>query len=392
MTPQTLPSRADVVVIGGGVMGTSVAYHLARAGVTDVVLLESHDLAAGSSGKPLGGVRAQFSGRLNIELGARSLGAFERFAEEVGTEIGLEQVGYLFILRTPEQLAAFEDAIAIQNDRGVPSRLIDPGEARRLCPYLVTDGVLAAAFSPTDGYAVPSAVVGGYADAARRLGASVHTGCGVVGIDTTDGTDGAGARITAVRTERGTVETSTVVCTAGAWSAQIGRMAGVDLPVVPLRRQIALTPPLTPQPPRIPFTIDYGSTFYVHNNATGLLLGMADPHQPPGFDTTYTEDWLPQLRRAAAAISPELAGVPLTGGWAGLYEMTPDCNAVIGEAPHVGRFLYAAGFSGHGFLQGPAVGEVIRDLYLGRTPPVDVAAFDAARFSLPASRTEVAIV
>lgn len=376
-------------------MGASIAFHLARSGVTDVVLLEARELASGSSGKPLGGVRAAFSDPGNIELGARSLECFRRFARDIGVDISLAEVGYLFLLRAPEDVAGFERSVALQNSLGVGSRMIDAAEARRRCPYLSTDGLLGAAFCSDAGYARPAAVVHGYTAAAQRLGVRVVTRCSAVAIETRPGgrsRPGEAAQITAVRTTRGTVTTSTVICAAGAWSERIGAMAGVALPVEPLRRQIALTPPMSPRPPRIPFTIDYDSTFYVHPSDDGLLLGLADPAQAVGFDTAYTQDWLPALRAAAARCAPALADVPLDRGWAGLYEMTPDCNALIGESPDVGRFLYATGFSGHGFLQAPAVGEVVRDLFRGDTPFCDVAPFDARRFAGSPARTELMII
>jgi sarcosine oxidase subunit beta len=188
--------------------------------------------------------------------------------------------------------------------------------------------------------------------------------------------------------------TPVIVCTAGAWSGQIGAMVSVDLPVTPKRRQIAFTPPLTPVPPRIPFTIDYSTTTYFHTSEDGrLLLGWADPDRSDGFDRSVSSDWHIGMRAALRDFAPRLADVPISHGWAGLYEMTPDCNALIGETHEPGfRFLYAAGFSGHGFLQGPAVGECVRDLYLGRPPVVDVSAFTAGRFLRPAVRTELAII
>jgi sarcosine oxidase subunit beta len=378
---------AEIVIVGGGVMGTAIAWHLAQVGVTDVLLLEANELGSGSSGKPLGGVRAQFSSPVNVRLGARSLAAYRDFADATGAQIGLEQVGYLFLLRTPEDVAGFEASVQMQNELGVPSRMITAAEARRLNPYLESDGVIAAAWSPEDGYAHPGSVVRGYAAAASRLGVRFRTQTPVTGIDL------VGTQITAVRTATETIATSTVICAAGAWSAGIGAMAGVDLPVEPLRRQIAFTPPLTATPPRIPFTIDFDSTFYFHGSGDGgLLLGIADPDQPVGFETDYDESWLPRLRQAVARCAPSLTEVPLVRGWAGLYEMTPDCNALIGQAPTVSRFLYAAGFSGHGFLQAPATGEIIRDLYLDVPPFCDIAGFDAQRFATAAERTELNII
>lgn len=388
-----LPRGADVVVVGGGVIGASVAFHLAEDGA-DVLLLERGALASGSSGKPVGGVRAQFSDPLNVELGARSLRAYGDFGRRPGADIGLNRVGYLFLLPRPADVELFRASVAMQNRLGVPSRLVDPDEVCALNPYVDTGRYAGAAFCPEDGWAYPGAVVGGYAAAAVRLGARVRTGTTVTGVAR------RGRSITGVRTDRGTVATGTVVCCAGAWSGQVGGLAGVPLPVQPLRRQIAFT--AAPQPRRhrpgsLPFTIDFGSTFYVHDaGATagaGLLLGIADQEQAVGFDRGYDPAWLPLLRGAARACTPALADLPVEAGWAGLYEMTPDHDALVGEAAGASRFLYATGFSGHGFLQAPAVGEVVRDLVAGRRPPVDVSPLHADRFTTPSgTRAEANII
>ncbi|MFE1772018.1 NAD(P)/FAD-dependent oxidoreductase [Streptomyces sp. NPDC059008] len=385
-----LPEQADVVIIGGGVIGASIAFHLAEAGVTGVLLLERDRPASGSSGKPVGGVRAQFSDPLNIQLGLRSLDAWRDFARRPGAAVGLESVGYLFLLGDDRELAIFTEGVRTQNAYGVPSRIISPRAAQELCPYLDPGGIVAAAFSPTDGYALPRSAVTGYLHAARRLGAGVRTHCPVTALDTADGA------VQAVRTPHGTVRTPAVICCAGAWSGAVGAMAGVDLPVTPLRRQIAFTGPLRPAPPRIPFTLDFDSTLYFHNDgAGGLLMGLSDPRQQPGFQRDFTREWLAPFRAAAARRAPELARLPVVDGWAGLYEMTPDRNALIGEARRPGRFLYATGFSGHGFLQAPAVGELVRDLYLGREPFVDIGPLAATRFddtTRPAGRPEAHII
>lgn len=375
--------RARVVVIGGGVMGASIAYHLARAGVPDVVLVERDELASGSTSRAAGGVRAQFSDELNIQLGARSLEAFGRFGEEPGQDIGLHRVGYLFLLSTPEEVASFEAGVRLQNSLGVPSRMIDPAEAHRLSPLISTDGLLAAAFSPDDGHCTPESVVQGYAAGARRHGATVLRHCEVTGIEL------RGDEITAVVTSRGRIETDTVVCAAGAWSRAIGAMVGVDLPVEPLRRQIAVTEPVPGLPPDLPMTIDFASSLYFHTEGPGLLLGMSDPDETPGFSTEPHDRWIPRLYEAMERRAPALLDLRRTGGWAGLYEMTPDHNALIGEAGSCTRFLYATGFSGHGFLQGPAVGEVVRDLYLGRVPFVDISPLSAELFAADALRPEI---
>ncbi|WP_432001003.1 NAD(P)/FAD-dependent oxidoreductase [Streptomyces sioyaensis] len=382
-----VPSTADVVIIGGGVMGTSIAFHLAEAGVRRIVVIERGELGGGSSGKPIGGVRAQFSDPLNIALGSRSLRAWRDFGQRPGADVRLDQVGYLFLLTSAEQAADFEAGIRIQNELGVPSRMIGAREAQQLCPYVSTDGLVAAAYSPDDGHARPGLAVQGYARAAARAGVVFATHTAVTGLDTT------GERVTAVHTAHGRIACATVICAAGAWSAEIGDMAGVHLPVRPVRRQLAFTAPLAPPAPRIPFTIDFASTAYFHNSDDGLLFGLADPGQAEGFDTTWTPDWLELFRAAARRRAPALADMETTSGWAGLYEVTPDRNALIGRSGAVHNFLYATGFSGHGFLQAPAVGEIIRDLHLERAPFVDVTPFSADRFTTGAAvRPEIHVV
>ncbi|MER6536886.1 FAD-binding oxidoreductase [Streptomyces sp900105755] len=378
--------RAQVVIIGGGVMGTSIACHLARAGVRDVVLVERDELAAGSTSKAAGGVRAQFSDELNIQLGARSLEAFARFGAETGYDIGLHRVGYLFLLSTPEEVASFEAGVRLQNHLGVPSRMLTPKEAARLSPLITTDGLLAAAYSPDDGHCTPESVVHGYAATARAHGARVLRHTEVTGVERD------GACVTAVHTSLGRIATETVICAAGAWSRAVGAMAGVDLPVQPLRRQIAVTEPVRALPPTLPMTIDFTTSLYFHAEGPGLLLGMSDPDERPGFATDTHDRWIPRLYAAMERRAPALLDLRRTGGWAGLYENTPDHNALIGEAPAVSRFLYATGFSGHGFLQAPAVGEVVRDLYLGRAPFVDVGPLGAGRFAADAPRPESNLV
>jgi sarcosine oxidase subunit beta len=380
-----LPGRAEVVVIGGGVVGTSAAFHLAEAGV-DVLLLERDELASGSTSRAAGGVRAQFSDPVNIQLGLRSLEAFERFADRPGGEIDLVQHGYLFLLDNTDDVAAFQRNVAVQNELGVPSRMLDVAEACAMSPYVNPEGLLAATFSARDGHCTPEAVVAGYAAGARAHGATIRRHCTVTGIDVVDGA------ITGVRTDAGTVGTGTVICAAGAWSARVGELAAVALPVRPLRRQVVVSEPVADLPPELPFTIDFGTSFYFHDEGPGLLMGMSDSEQGFGFDTSRSAEWLGRFAEVVARRAPALSEVGIAHGWAGLYEMTPDHNAVVGEAAEVSRFLYATGFSGHGFLQGPAIGEVLRDLVLGHTPVVDVSALDVRRFAGLASRPELNFV
>ncbi len=381
MTP--LPAAAEVVVVGGGVMGLSTAFHLAQAGV-DVVLVERDQLGEGSTCRAAGGVRALFSDELNSRLGLASLEVFERFAHDFAQPIDLHQSGYLFLLDDPADAERFSADVVWQNALGVDSRMIDVAEAVRLAPMVDPTGLVGAVFSPRDGHCTPESVVLGYATVARRHGARLLTHCGVTGIETD------GHQIVGVHTEQGTIATRTVVCTAGAWSAEVGRWVGVDLPVRPLRRQIVVTDPVE-VPPDLPFTIDFGTSFYFHREGSGLLMGATEATDSWGFDLTRDPAFLEVLAEHIAHRAPALGDVAIASGWAGLYEVTPDHNALIGEAADVSRFLYATGFSGHGFLQGPAVGEVMAALVQGHAPPFDVAELSVERFAA-GSRREANIV
>jgi sarcosine oxidase subunit beta len=380
----SLPARAEVVVIGGGAMGSSIGFHLAEAGV-DVCVLERSELASGSTSRAAGGIRAQFSDPLNIALGLRSIAAYERFGERPGAEIDLRQVGYLFLLDREEDVESFERSVALQNEFGVPTRFVSMEEAGGLCPLAGLEGVLAATFCPLDGHASPEAVVQGYAAGIRRLGGAVLTDCAVTDIER------SGINIRAVRTDQGDVETGVVVCAAGVWSPELARGVGVDLPVEPVLREVGYTSPAE-LPDGIPLTIDFTTGFYFHREGQGLLFGMADPGQQAGFEAPTDPAWLERVTTVAERRLPRLLDLGIAGGWKGYYEITPDHNALIGEAEGVSRFLYATGFSGHGFLQAPAVGEVVRDLVLGNDPFVDPAPLSAARFALSAPRPEQNVI
>jgi sarcosine oxidase, subunit beta len=362
--------RAAVVIVGGGVIGTSIAFHLGEAGVDDVLLLEGAELGSGSTAKGAGGVRGVFSDELNVRIGLRSLEAWAAFAERPGWEIDFQQVGYLFLLSSDTEAKEFERSVEMQNRVGLPSRMVSVDEAHELSPLAGLDGVLSAAFCPLAGHATPADAVQGYAAAARAHNVRIKTHTKVTAL-----------RQGAVLSEAGSVETECMVCAAGPWSREVGAMAGVELDVRPEKRRIGYTGPIAElaaaeaQP--VPMTIDFATGFYFHREGPGLLFGTNDV-----CDTQ--DEWLeraePVLRRRA----PILLDAPIAGGWWGDYEMTPDHNALIGETEAApGRFLYATGFSGHGFQQAPAVGEIVRDLYLGREPFVDISPLAAGRGERP---------
>jgi sarcosine oxidase, subunit beta len=369
-----LSQSASVVIIGGGIMGTSIAFHLAESGVGDIVVIERDTLGSGSSAKPLGGVRATFSDSRNIQLGQRSLETYEHFRERFNTEIGLQQVGYLFLCRNESELAALENATGVQNNLGCSARMVTPAEAVEINPLLDQAALVGGSFSPRDGFAQPSKVVWAYTEAATRLGVSFCEHAEVLDIQKSP------TAAHEIHTSRGVINADAVIISAGAWSMKIGEMVGAYLPVEPVRRQIGLTAQRAKPYPTVPFTLDLSTTLYFHNYWNAMLLGISNADEKPGFCREFSYQWKTAFDQAAEIIAPSLAHLPLVAGWAGLYENTPDHNALIGRAEHLDGVFYATGFSGHGFLMGPAVGELVRDLYLGRQSFMDPTSFSAARF------------
>jgi glycine/D-amino acid oxidase-like deaminating enzyme len=356
-------SSAEVVVIGGGVMGASVAWHLRELGVTGVVLCERDTLASGSTRASAGGIRTQFADEVNVRIALRSLDEFE------GMEgIDFRQDGYLFLLDRARDVESFQAALALQHALGVPARELSVEEALQLLPQLDGDGLLAAMFCDLDGYATPEAVVQWYV-----RGLDVRQGCAVTGIEV------AGGRVLGVETSEGRIATGAVVCCAGAWSGEVAALAGVELPVRGERRWMFFTPQDGGLPRSVPLTIDFSSGFYFHREGPGLVFGGR-------------EQSAEQLAEPAARRLPVLAELPVQSSWWGYYEVSPDWNALVGEAAEPARFLYATGFSGHGFQQAPAVGEHIAELVTGGKPTLDLSVLSADRFARGEQRPEAFVI
>ena len=369
---------ADVVIIGGGCMGASVAYHLSRRGVTDVVLIEREKmLATGSTGRNAGGVRHQFSNAANIRLSIESIRFLERFADEVGHPIDFHQDGYLFLLSSPSSVETFRRNVALQRSLGVDVEWLDADGAARLAPGLNAEGVAAATFCQRDGIADPNGVTMGFAKAAQAAGVAVERDTEVTGIRVESN------RIAGVETTRGAIETRIVVNAAGPWARQIGRMVHVDVPVDPFRRHIfiAAEGAAGGWPSTRILVIDFETTFYFHREGAGLLFGMGDPGETPTFDLTVQWDFLPQVIEVAVQRLPALADASIAHAWAGLYEVTPDANPLIGPVHEVPGFFLINGFSGHGFQHSPAAGRILADVIAGRDPQFDLTPFAFERFA-----------
>jgi sarcosine oxidase subunit beta len=365
---------ADVVIAGGGVMGCALAYQLAKRKV-DVLLLERETLGSQSTGKCAGGVRQQFSMEANVRLQMLSVRMLKEFEQETGHPADFRQIGYLFLLTTPQHVEDFHHNLQMWHRVGLAeARWVDPAEAARMVPVLNVDDVLGCTFCPSDGIASPADVTSGYAAAARAHGARLKEGVEVTGIDVTSG------RVQAVRTSKGDVATRMFVNCAGAWSASIGRMAGVEIPILPYRRHIVVTGPFQAVPRTNPMTVDFRTSFYFHPEGDGLLFGMSDREEPSTFATDVNWDFLGKLFEEAARRAPALAGAGMRTAWAGLYETTPDQQAILGPVPDLEGFWCAAGFSGHGFMQAPAAALLVSQLQLDHTSEVDISPFTISRF------------
>jgi sarcosine oxidase subunit beta len=366
---------ADVVIVGGGIMGCALAYQLARRNV-DVLLLERETLGSQSTGKCAGGVRQQFSMEANVRLQRMTVRMLGDFEQETGHPADFRQIGYLFVLTLPQHVEDFRDNMEMWRRVGLTeARWVDAAEAARMVPVLNVEDVLGCTFCPTDGIASPADVTTGYAEAARRHGARLREGVEVVGIDVASG------RVRGVRTSAGEVATRVVVNCAGAWSASIGRMAGLEIPVLPYRRHIAVTGTFPTVSRTNPMTVDFQTSFYFHPEGDGVLMGMSDREEPPGFVTDVSWDFLERMFEHAARRAPALAGAGVKTAWAGLYETTPDHQAILGPIPEVEGFWCAAGFSGHGFMQAPAAGLLMAQMLLDHHSEIDISPFSFTRFA-----------
>jgi len=349
--------RADVVIIGGGVLGLSLAYNLLKRGGTSVTVLEKSYLNSGATGRCGGGARQQWTTAGNIDLMKRSVKLFERFGSETGFNVWFRQGGYLFLAKTPEQVRDFEANVKLQNENDVPSRLLEPREIKHLAPELDTGTILAGAYNATDGILHPFPVIWGYARAVERMGGTVLTFTEAKGIEIDHG------RAVAVRTNRGRIAASRIVNACGAWAPEIGRMAGVEFPNKPELHEIIVTEPMRPflKPAVIP--MDTG--LYCAQTLRGELVACVGCEQEEcneSYSTSFA--FMRRISRILTELFPRIGNVRVLRHWAGFYDNTPDTNPILGPVDEVDGFIQFHGFMGHGFMMAPVMGEIMAEWML----------------------------
>jgi sarcosine oxidase, subunit beta len=370
-----LPSTAEVVIVGAGIMGCSIAYHLAERGMTDIVVLERDLIGRGATADAAGGIRLQFSTETNIRLTQLSLEYWENFEELFGVDINFRQQGYLFLLTDEANVAVFRENLSLQQSLGVPAQWVDQEDIARLNPALSMHDILGGTFCPRDGWADTSTSTMGFASAARRKGVRIIEETPVTGIDVDNGI------VKGVLTPSGHIASSLVICCSGPQTHAVGMLAGLDIPIQPHRRMSFITAPFDRVPASAPFTIEFERSLYFHPESRGFLFGMSNPDEPPSDNKSVDDEWMYHNIEALVERAPVFEDATVLRGWAGFYEVTPDDNPILGHVPELEGFIVAAGFSGHGFMQGPAIGKAIAELVVDGAPQVlDLSAFRPGRF------------
>jgi len=365
--------KADLVIIGGGVVGCSVAYNLAKLGAKNIILLEKNTLASGSTGRCGAGIRQQFGTKMNCILARESIKIFENLSQELEYDIELNQGGYLILAYTEKEVNQFKKNVALEQSLNIKARFITVEEAKEIVPPLNTEGILAATFCPTDGHANPFKTNFAYAEAAERLGVKIYTFTEVKEIETEN------HKIVAVNTDKGKLLTPMVVNAAGGYSGIIGKMVGVDIPVYSQRHQILITEPIDPL--FRPMLMSFSRNFYGKQTPHGsIIMGFGDPNERKDGDIGSSWQFAQEMAQKMTAVLPLLKEVSMVRQWAGLYNMSPDAQPILGEHPQIEGFYMALGFSGHGFMLAPITSKLIAELILKRKTSLPIDKLDIGRF------------
>jgi sarcosine oxidase subunit beta len=367
---------ADIVVIGAGVIGLSVAHELGRLGAGTLAILEKERLAgSGSTAACTGGIRLQFSSEANIRFSLAGLARYRSFAEEMGVDIGLASHGYLFLVTDPARMPRYAEGHALQRSLGVDSGFVDPDWIAKRAPFLSLEGVVAGSYCAAEAHADPHSVVQGYMKALAASGVRVQTGREVTAVRT------QGGRVTGVETSGGPLSAPIVIDCAGPFAGAVAATAGVELPLVARKRHVAVALPGVAIAPELPLTVDDGSGWYVKAEPGGVvLMGGTDRDGSPSLDTLAEEHIVDAIIEAGIRRAPGFEEARLVRTIVGLRCMSPDDHALIGAVPEVEGLYCAAGFSGHGFMHAPPAGEALASMVVGGVRPPDLAAFDPGRF------------
>jgi sarcosine oxidase, subunit beta len=381
---------ADVVLIGGGIVGSSIAYHLAAAGCKNILVIERESAQGkGSTGKSMGGVRAQFSTPVNIQMSLYSIPFYATFEERLGFPCDYRPQGYLFCATSENQLAYLRNNYQKQIALGLKQvELISGGEIHARFPQLRADDIVGGSFCSTDGFVDPYSTMIGFMTWAADHGARLWKNTRVTAI-------ARGGASFEISTTRDAVSTPVVVDCAGAWASSIASMVGIELPVEPLRRMLVPTEPFDQFPHTAPMIIDMSTGFHFRPESRGFLLAWNDPEETPGYKTDFDPAFIEKILTRAADRIPvfENLAVNPKRAWAGLYEMTPDHHPILGESPTVPGFFFANGFSGHGVMHSPATGKILSDLILaGKTDLIDASLLNFSRFAEGRSIHETAVL
>jgi sarcosine oxidase subunit beta len=376
---------ADVVIVGGGIVGSSIAYHLTASGCRNVLVIERESAQGkGSTGKSMGGVRAQFSTPVSIQMSLYSIPFYASFEDQLGYPCDYRPQGYLFCATTDNQMAYLRTNYVQQVKMGLKNvRLMAGDEIRAMFPQLRADDIVGGSFCSSDGFVDPYSAMTGFMTLAADHGATLWKNT-VVTAFTRDATGIDASRIASVETTRGSLATRTVVNCAGPWAAGVAKLAGVDLPVEPLRRMLVPSEPFDEFPHTAPMIVDMSNGFHFRPEARGFLLAWNDPEETPGFKTEFDAPFIEKILTRAADRVPCFANLPVNPkrAWAGLYEMTPDHHPILGESPNAPGFFLANGFSGHGVMHAPATGKILSDLILtGKTDLIDASLLNLTRFA-----------
>ncbi len=363
-----------ICIIGGGIVGSSIAYHLAKFGEKNVAVFEKNYISSGATGRCGGGIRQQWSARMNVRLAMRSVKLFERFKEDTGFDIEYKQGGYLLMAYSDDEAARFEKNVKMQKEEGLEVEILSPKMVKERYPYINTEGIVLATFGPTDGHANPHLANFGYIFAAKRMGVDVYTHTEVEDIDVVN------KKVVGIKTTAGYFKCETVVNAAGGWSKEVGKMVGIEFPTTSYRHQVFVTEPLEDFFPFM--AISFDGNFYMRQTKHGqFIMGMGDPNEKPGVNRDVSFHFEKEMAKKMVKIFPFLENTRIIRHWAGCYNMSPDAQPIIGCSKDVDGFCYAIGFSGHGFMLAPAVGEAIaQKILFGRSEEVEIDYLDMDRF------------